>query len=209
MDRYEYARQLFVQEDEQLVHTREATVERGMPAINVKPDLGKLLHLLVKIAGARDILEIGALGGYSGIWLARALPEGGTLTSLEIEEEYANFAQSNLERAGLGDKVSYRVGHALESLKQLEAEGRRFDLFFIDADKDNYPHYLESAIRLSNPGALIIGDNVLRGDRVLDPSNTAPDVEGIRVFNRRLAEDERLESILLPLHDGLSIARVK
>lgn len=209
MDRNEYVNSLFVQEDEHLQHTRTATGEKGMPAINVKPELGKFLHLLVQISGAREVLEIGALGGYSGIWLTRALPENGRLTSLEIEQAYADFAKGNLERAGLGDKVSYRVGHALDSLKQLEAEGRRFDLFFIDADKENYPNYLEFAIRLANPGALICGDNVLWGDRVLDPANTEASTEAIREFNRRLAEDDRLDSILLPIHDGLAIARVK
>jgi caffeoyl-CoA O-methyltransferase len=198
----------FIQEDEVLREVRRKIVERDMPSISVAPELGKLLTLLVKTQGATSILEIGALGGYSGICLARGLQRGGKLVSLELNETFAEFARSNLVAAGLGDKVEYRVGPAAESLEQLEREGAKFDLFFIDADKPNYPTYLDYALRLANPGALIVADNVLLGDRVLDPDNPHPSPSAMREFNRRLQTDPRLEATLLSVHDGFAIARV-
>lgn len=207
--REQYVEELFVQEDEMLTAVRDSIVANGMPSISVSPELGKLLYLLVQTSGARRILEIGALGGYSGIWLTRGLPAGGKLTSLELEAKYAELAHANLQKAGRGDFVEYRVGAALDSLKQLAEEGAKFDFFFIDADKVNYPHYLEYAIRLSNQGAIITADNVLLGNRVLDEQEQGENVVAIRQFNETIANDPRLESILLPVRDGLAIARVK
>lgn len=207
--REQYVSDLFVQEDPTLKAVRESVVEHGMPSIWVSPELGKMLYLLVKMSGAKRVLEVGALGGYSGVWLTRGLPEGGKLTSLELQPEYAKLAHENLTKAGYGDKVEYRVGEALASLQQLVEEGQKFDFFFIDADKINYPNYLEYAIQLSNPGAIITGDNVLLGNRVLDPENTDQNTEAMREFNKRVATDPRLESVLLPVRDGLTIARVK
>jgi caffeoyl-CoA O-methyltransferase len=207
--REQYVFDLFVQEDPILKQVRDSVVENGMPSIWVSPELGKMLYLLVKMSGAKRVLEIGALGGYSGVWLTRGLPADGTLTSLELQPEYAKLAQENLTKAGRGDSVEYRVGEALDSLKQLVEEGQKFDFFFIDADKVNYPNYLEYAIQLSNPGAIITGDNVLLGNRVLDTENTDQNTEAMREFNKRVATDPRLESVLLPVRDGMSIARVK
>ncbi|MGZ4032011.1 MAG: O-methyltransferase [Tumebacillaceae bacterium] len=207
--REQYVADLFVQEDEMLSQVRASVVANGMPSIWVSPELGKMLYLLVKMSNSKRILEIGALGGYSGVWLTRGLPEDGKLISLELMPEYAKLAHENLTKAGRGHQVEYRVGEALDSLKQLLEEGQKFDFFFIDADKINYPNYLELAIQLSNPGAIITGDNVMLGNRVIDPENNDENTLAMREFNKRVATDERLESILLPVRDGLSIARVK
>jgi predicted O-methyltransferase YrrM len=208
MTREEYVLDI-VEEDEILQSVRRKIEERGIPAISVAPELGKLLTILVKTCGARRVLEIGALGGYSGICLARGLPDEGKLVSLELNEEYAAFAKSNLAAAGLGHKVEYRVGPAADSLAALAAEGQRFDFFFIDADKPNYPVYLQAAIGLANPGALIVADNVLLQDRVLDPDNHSPSPTAMRQFNAMLKADNRLEATLLPVRDGFAIARVR
>ncbi|WP_018130794.1 O-methyltransferase [Effusibacillus pohliae] len=185
------------------------TTARHVYWISVEPELGKLLTLLDKISGARRILEIGALGGYSAICLARGLADDGKIVSLELQQQYADLALTNMRRAGLADRVEYRIGPALDRLQELFDEGERFDFFLIDADKDNYPLYLEWALQLANPGAIITADNVLWKDRVLDPENRDKETEAVREFNRRLAADERLEALLLPICDGFAIARVK
>jgi predicted O-methyltransferase YrrM len=181
----------------------------NMPEVSIAPGYGKLLTMLVSLTGASQVLEIGALGGYSGICLARGLKDGGKLISLELKQEYADLACRHLTEAGLGDKVEYRIGEALDSLKLLETEGKRFDMVFIDADKGNYPNYLEWAIKLSNPGALIIGDNTLLHGRTMNPSANGNSVIQMRKFNERIMKDPRLEGVILPAYDGLAIARVK
>ena len=207
--REEYAQDLFVREDELLFAVRESITANGMPAISVPAELGKLLTLLVAMSGARNILEIGALGGYSGICLARGLTQGGRLTSLELHDKHAGLARANLARAGFSHAVEYRIGDARASLAALIEEGARYDFFFIDADKENYPHYLDYALRLASPSAIIAADNVLLGDRVLDPDIRDASVEAMREFNRRLAQDDRLDAMLLPIRDGFAVARVK
>ena len=186
----------------------------GLPEINVSPNEGKLLYLLAKIAGARRILEIGLLGGYSAMWLASALPTDGRLVSLEVDEKFAGVARQNLDRAGLLAQVTIRVGDARQSLDQLVRVGEPpFDLVFIDADKESYPVYLDFALRLTRPGSLILADNVIRDGRVTDAQATEPNIRATREFNRRLAAHPGLETILLPIMrdsiDGLAIARVK
>jgi predicted O-methyltransferase YrrM len=204
----QYAESLYAK-DQQLERVLETIRANGMPDISVKPGYGRLLTLLVKLSGARSVLEIGALGGYSGICLARGLAAGGRLTSLELREEYAQLAHANLREAGFGEQVEYKVGEALTSLEQLEAEGRSFDFFFIDADKGNYPHYLDWALRLGTSGAIVIGDNTLLHDKVMDPAEQGNNVRQMREFNRLMAEHPRLESTMLPAYDGLTIARIK
>lgn len=208
--REEYAESLFVQEDDVLKGVIESIAAKGMKQISVDPLAGKLLYLLIQISGAKRAVEIGALGGYSGVWMTRALPEGGRLVSLELLQEYADLAHENVKKAGRGDYVEYRVGPALDSLQQLEAEGQQFDLFFIDADKENYSNYLDMAIKLGHSGTLIIADNVLWSGRVLDPAHN-PDsgTQALAAFNKRVAEDDRLEAVLLPFADGILVARVK
>ncbi|WP_079908589.1 O-methyltransferase [Paenibacillus sp. 32352] len=198
-----------LEQDEQLEKVTKSIAESGMRDISVAKGYGKLLTLLVKMNGARNILEIGALGGYSGICLARGLGEQGKLYSLELKREYADLAHRNLTEVGLGDKVEYRVGEALDNLAQLEAEGHRFDLFFIDADKGNYPNYLEWAIKLANPGAVIVGDNTLLHGDSMNPEENGNRVIKMREFNEGITRDPRLEGVILPAYDGLAIARVR
>ncbi|GLX69299.1 O-methyltransferase [Paenibacillus glycanilyticus] len=196
-------------EDQDLIRTKQGIAERGMPDISIADGYGRLLTMLAKMNGAKTALEIGALGGYSGICIARGLAEGGLLTSLELKAEYAEVAKVHMTEAGLGDVVEYRIGDARESLVKLQEEGRKFDFFFIDADKEGYPLYLEHAIALSNPGAVIIGDNILLRGRTTDPAKEGPSVKAVRSFNQQIASDERLMSTVLPGYDGLAIAIVK
>ncbi|AEI40132.1 O-methyltransferase [Paenibacillus mucilaginosus] len=196
-------------EDPQLKRVKEGIAASGMRDISIEPGYGRLLTLLVGITGAKQVMEIGALGGYSGMCLVRGLPEEGRLVSLELNPDFAAVARRHLEEAGYGDRVEYRIGEALDSLKQLEEEGRRFDLFFIDADKGNYPNYLEWAIRLANPGALIVGDNLLMRGKTTNPEEKGNGVTRMREFNQMIAQDPRLEGVLLPAYDGLALARVK
>jgi len=184
--------------------------ERGMPDISVAPGYGRLLTLLVAATGARDLLEIGALAGYSGICLARGLPPAeGKLTSLELNAEYAELASAQLAEEGYAGRSEMIVGPAAESLAMLEREGRRFDFIFIDADKENYPLYLEYAIRLARPRAVIAADNTLLRGRTLNPSKQGPAVQAMREFNRAIARDPRLAAAHLPSFDGLALAAVK
>jgi caffeoyl-CoA O-methyltransferase len=207
----EYIEHLFGTSDEVLEATLRDSRRGGLPEINVSPNQGRLLRLLVEIAGARRILEIGALGGYSAIHLARGLPEDGELISLELDEHHADVARNNVERAGLSDIVEVRVGDAHRLLINLIENGEEpFDLVFIDADKEGYPDYLQASLRLVRPGSLILGDNTIRGGSVLDPQEET--ARATREFNRLVAEDPRLHGIVLPLIreriDGMTIARV-
>jgi caffeoyl-CoA O-methyltransferase len=195
--------------DDMLEKVKEGIRVHNMPEISIAAGYGRLLTMLVKMIGAKHVLEIGALGGYSGICLARGLEAGGKLVSLELKQEFADIAKLHMTEAGLGEQVEYRIGEALDQLKKLEEEGMKFDFFFIDADKVNYPNYLDWAIRLANPGALIVGDNTLMHGRVPDPSITKTSVQSMREFNRKIAEDPRLESTVLPAYDGLAIARYR
>ncbi|MWC28889.1 O-methyltransferase [Paenibacillus sp. MMS18-CY102] len=196
-------------EDEQWTKVREQLAANGMPDISVEPGYGRLLTLLVRASGVQDALEIGALGGYSGICLARGIREGGSLVSLELKAEFAEVAKRNMEAAGFGDAVEYRIGDAMQSLEQLAEEGRKFDFFFIDADKGGYPAYLEWAIKLARPGAVIAADNTLLRGKTIDMSRTGPSVLAIRAFNEAIANDERLIGAMLPSYDGLALAVVK
>lgn len=209
LNQEEYSEQLYT-EDHLLLEVKDAIRDAGMPEVSIAPGYGRLLGMLVSLSRSTRILEIGALGGYSGICLSRGLAPGGKLTSLELKTEYAELARRHLERAGFGAAaVEYRIGPALESLKGLEAEGAKFDFFFIDADKENYPNYLEYAIRLAKPGAIIAGDNIFLRGRTLNTEKNGPAVQAMRRFNEMIATDERLNSTLLPAYDGLALAVVK
>ncbi len=206
-----YIEGLFAPPDPALENALRRSHEAGLPEINVSPNGGKLLQLLAEIAGAKRALEIGTLGGYSTIHLARALPEGGTLISLELNERYAEVARENIAEAGLGDRVEVQVGDARELLAgMVESGSGPFDLTFIDADKVSYPEYLEWALRLSRPGSLILADNTIRGGSVIDAEEES--TRATRKFNEALAKDPRLSALILPLIrervDGLAIARV-
>jgi caffeoyl-CoA O-methyltransferase len=197
------------EEDAVLARVKEVIIVHNMPEISIAPGYGRLLTMLVTMIGAKRVLEIGALGGYSGICLARGLQEGGKLISLELKQDFADVAKQNVTDAGLGEFVEYRIGEALTHLNELLEQGERFDFFFIDADKVNYPNYLELAIQLANPGAIIAGDNTLMRGKVVDEKQTKASVQAMRTFNQRIATDARLESTILPAYDGLALARVK
>ncbi|SEN06024.1 O-methyltransferase [Lihuaxuella thermophila] len=205
----EYVRSLFGKEDDVLKSIAPGLEERDMPQISVPPEVGKTLYLLAKMSGAKRVLEIGALGGYSTIWLARALPESGKVVSLEISQKHADFAAENVAKAGLKERVTFLVGDAMQSLDTLARKGERFDFFFIDADKPNYINYLEKVIQLSEPGAVITADNLFQHGRIFDDQDQAPSPRTIRQFNEQIANDPRLESMLLTIGDGLGVCRVK
>lgn len=207
----DYVADLYAPPDEALTAALWESEKAELPEISVSASQGKLLQMLVEISGARRILEIGTLGGYSTIHFARGLPDDGYLISLELEESHAEVARMNVDRAGLSDKVEIRVGDARESLARIVASGEGpFDLVFIDADKEGYPEYLDWSLRLSRPGTLILGDNAIREGSVMDPDD--PISRAMREFNEKLAKDPRLSSLILPLIreriDGLAIARV-
>ncbi|CAH0281934.1 Putative O-methyltransferase MSMEG_5073/MSMEI_4947 [Peribacillus sp. Bi96] len=205
-----YIDSVFNNQDDLLEEVISSIKENGMPSISVSPSSGKLLTMLISISGAKNVLEIGALGGYSGICLARGFGKEGKLTSLELEERYAKLAQSNLSKTGFGDQVSYITGAALQSLEKLVNDNKRFDFFFIDADKDNYENYLHYCIKLAESGSLIISDNVLAGGSVADQSAKPKQyTELMKKFNETVANHPQLESLLIPIGDGLTISKVK
>jgi len=191
-----------------------ANHDQGLPAIDVSPAQAKLLSLLARMQGAKKILEIGTLGGYSTIWMARALPVGGKIVTLELDPHHAKVARSNFERAGVSERVELRVGPALQSLAALNAENAGpFDVIFIDADKPNNPHYLSWAIRLSRPGTVIICDNVIRDGAVLDEDGQDANVEGARAAFSFIGGDKRLQATAIQTvgakgYDGFAIAIV-
>ncbi|MEV5430973.1 O-methyltransferase [Streptomyces sp. NPDC052701] len=201
-------------DDDALEAALRDSAAAGLPAINVTAAQGKLLQLLAQIQGARHILEIGTLGGYSTIWLGRALPAGGRLVSLEHNPRHAEVATRNIARAGLAELVEVRVGPALESLPELADENPPpFDLVFIDADKASNPHYVEWALKLTGAGSLIIVDNVVRGGRVADADSTEPDVRGTRAAIEMIGSHPRLSGTAVQTvggkgYDGFALARV-
>jgi predicted O-methyltransferase YrrM len=186
----------------------------GLPAIQVSPTQGKMLQLLAQLQGARAILEIGTLGGYSTIWLARALPAGGRLITLEADPKHAGVARANLARAGFADLVEVRTGPAQDTLLQIAAEGRGpFDVIFIDADKQSYPGYFTWALKLSRRGSLIIADNVVRNGAVIDGANSDPGVQGIRRMNEMVSAEPRVSATAIQTvggkgYDGFMLALV-
>jgi predicted O-methyltransferase YrrM len=217
MDRY-IGDQL-LPEDPVLEAAIAASDAAGLPPIAITPPQGKLLELLVRIHGARRILELGTLGGYSTIWLARGLPAGGSIVTLELDPHHAEVASANLARAGLTETVQLRVGPALQTLPELLAEDAGpFDLIFIDADKGNYPGYLEWSLKLSRPGSVIIGDNVVRSGVILDPDGYDPrlgegGVRAVRRFYELLAAEPGVSATVIQTvgdkgHDGFAVALV-
>jgi len=195
--------------------TLRANVAAGLPAIDVAPTEGKFLYLLAKIRGAKRILEIGTLGGYSTIWLARALPAGGLLVTLEVSAKHAEVAAANLTRAAFSSVVEIRLGPGLDSLARLYAEGAApFDFIFIDADKPNNPGYLEGALRLSRSGTVIVVDNVVRDGEVADSASRDASVQGVRRLFALMAADSRLDATALQTvgskgYDGFALAVVR
>ncbi len=210
----DYCDGLLIGADPVLAAARAAATAAGLPEIAVSPSQGKFLHLLARIAGARRVLEIGALGGYSTIWMARALPADGSLISLEANPKHLDVARANIARAGFANQVEFRLGAALDTLPRLEAEAAGpFDFIFIDADKPNIPNYVAWALRLARVGAVIVVDNVIRDGRVADGSSADPDVQGVRRLNALLASEKRLSATTLQTvgskgYDGFTLALV-
>lgn len=204
----QFLRDRFHQDDGALQELQAAAVAAGIPAISIGPEQGKFLQMMVTLTGARKILEIGTLGGYSGAWMARGLPAGGKLISLELEAKHADFTRSQWARLGLADKTEIRVGPASKTLPGLAGEAP-FDLVFIDADKQGYVDYLQYALEYSRPGTVILGDNVELGGRLLEPAGQeSAYVQGMLRFLERLATDDRLQSTVVPYADGLAMAVV-
>ncbi|MEH7350354.1 O-methyltransferase [Gottfriedia acidiceleris] len=210
----EYFIEKLIPNDPILENVLLANYHAGLPSIDVSPTQGKLLYLLAKIKSAKNILEIGTLGGYSSIWLARALPEDGKLTTLEISDEHAKVAKQNIIEAKLQDKVEIMIGKALDTLPTLKESKSSFDFIFIDADKPNNPHYLKWALKLANSGALIIVDNVVRNGEVIYETNQDESVKGVRQLMDLLASDPRIDSTAIQTvglkgFDGFVIGVVK
>ncbi|MEM7011309.1 MAG: O-methyltransferase [Verrucomicrobiota bacterium] len=211
----EYFVDLIHQPDSGLEAALTTSAAAELPEIQVSEPLGKFLNLLARIRGARRILELGTLGGYSTIWLAKALPRDGKLITLESEVRHAEVARGNLDRAGLGSLAEIGVGAALDSLRQLLAdEVEPFDLVFVDADKDNYPNYLPLILDLSRPGTVLVADNVVRKGAVLDPNDPDAYVQGVRRFNELLANEPRVDATVLQTvgakgYDGFVIGIVR
>ncbi|HEX3436116.1 MAG TPA: O-methyltransferase [Pseudacidobacterium sp.] len=209
-----YIDSLLTPSDPALDAAIEAIVDAGMPTISVTPSQGKLLHLLARSHGAKKILEIGTLGGYSTIWMARALPKNGLLVTLEADDKHARVAAANIARAGLSEIVDLRKGKALNALPKLADEGiGPFDLIFIDADKRNNPRYFEWALKLSRPGSLIIVDNVVRDGEILDAKSADPDIQGTRKMLEMMASEPRViptgvQTVGSKGYDGFAIALV-
>ncbi|MEU9550975.1 O-methyltransferase [Streptomyces werraensis] len=214
VDDYFTGRLLDDDPDEALAAALRESDAAGLPPIAVSPLQGKLLRLLARLQGARRVLEIGTLGGYSTIWLGRALPADGRLVTLEYDPRHAEVALRNIARAGLAEQVEVRVGPALESLPKLaDEQPPPFDLVFIDADKANNAHYVEWALHLTAAGSLIVLDNVVRGGRVADPDKTDPDVVGTRAALEMFGTHPRLDATAVQTvgakgHDGFALARV-
>jgi predicted O-methyltransferase YrrM len=201
-----------IAQDDSLSSALKASDDAGLPAINVTPSQGKLLNILARIHGAQRILEIGTLGGYSTIWMAQALPPNGRMVSLEFDPHHAEVATANLKLAGLSGKVEVRVGAALDSLPALENEPP-FDIVFIDADKENNPHYFEWALKLTHPGSLIIIDNVVRGGAVVDAESEDPNILGVRKVLDMIGAEPRVTGTAIQTvgskgYDGLAIVLV-
>lgn len=199
----DYIASLFAREDELLISLREEADRNGLPPISISPDEGRLLQVLLRAIGAKRVLEVGTLGGYSAIWMARALPSDGELLSIELDPDHAAFATRYITRAGLDSMVRIRVGRALEVLPALD--GQLFDAVFLDADKEPLPTYLDWALRLVRPGGLIMADNALWGGKVIDPNVDDAATRAVREFNQRFATEPRLTGIVVPTHDGVAI----
>lgn len=203
----DYTRELFAPEDDLLRSIRTQIETRNWPAIQVSPEEGRTLQVLLRAVGARRVVELGTLAGYSAVWIARALPSDGRLITIEKEPEYAAFAREAMRRGGLETVVEVREGPARRVLEEIATLGP-FDALFVDADKKGYPRYLEWGLAHVRPGGLILADNAYWGGAVADPAAGDPETRGVREYNRRAAEDPRLASVLLPVRDGLALSVV-
>ena len=210
----QYVSDVLVGHDPALEEALAESSKAGLPAINVAPNQGKMLMLFARMLGARRILEIGTLGGYSTIWLARGLAPGGRVVTLEADAKHAEVARRNLDRAGVSDRVEIVLGKALETLPGIEAQGGGpYDLFFIDADKASIPDYFQWSLKLSRPGSLIVVDNVVREGAVIQSDSTDESVRGVRRFNELVAAEPRvtattIQTVGIKKYDGFAMVLV-
>ncbi len=210
-----YISHLLAHEDEALQNVVPTLEKEGIPQISVSANQGKFLQVLMISCGAKRVLELGTLGGYSTIWMARALPEEGKIITVELEEHHASVAQKNIDAAGVSGKVEIRTGKALEVLsKMIAAKEEPFDFIFIDADKAPYADYFRLAMKLAKKGTVIVCDNVIRDGKVLDENSTDPNVKGVQRLNQMLSENDKVVATILQTvgvkeHDGMAIAVVK
>ncbi len=209
-----YLSEIFALEDSVLKETESSIVKNGMPEHSVSPNQGQFLYLLANMCNAKNIIEIGTLGGYSTIWLGRAIHGQGKVISIEIEENFAEVAKRNIEKAGLTDCVEVKTGNALDILHQIDLKGEPVDLFFMDADKPNYVAYFDWALQHARKGSLIIADNVIRDGKILDENSTDEKVMGVRAYTKMLAQNDNVTSSVLQQigikeYDGIAISLVK
>lgn len=210
----QYIGNLFRDEDDCLKATAQSIIDSGIPQISISPNQGKFLHILARLANAKKILEVGTLGGYSTIWMARALPKDGKLITIEIDKKHAEVAKENFNRCGLSAKIDVRLGKAIDVLPILEQEGAGpFDMIFIDADKPPYTEYFQWALKLSRPGTLIIADNVVREGKILLEESPDEMVAGVKRFNKYLSECKDITATIFQTvgakeHDGMAICIV-
>jgi len=208
---YNYIVDIFAKEDNVLKRVVEETKSQDFPLIQISPENGKFLYMLIKMIHAKHVLEIGTLTGYSSIWMARALPDEGKATTLEISPEHAAEAKKNFKLAGLDNKIELILGNAMETLDKLSndsGEQTKFDFVFIDADKEGYPAYFDKVIQMVNKGGLITADNTLRDGEVVK-KDVNEGTKAVQLFNKKVASDPRVESLLVPISDGLTICWVK
>ena len=209
-----YLSEIFSLEDRILKETESSIVENGMPEHSVSSNQGQFLYLLAKMCNAKNIIEIGTLGGYSTIWLGRAINGLGKVISIEIEKDFAEVAKRNIEKAGLTNCVEIKTGNALDLLNQIDLKGKPIDMFFMDADKSNYVTYFDWALKNARKGSLIIADNVIRNGKVLNKNSTDEKVVGVRAYNQMLAKNDKVVSSVLQQvgikdYDGIAISLVK
>jgi len=206
---FQFVVEHFCNQDPVFAEVSKSILDRGLPDISLNPVAGKLLTLLTKMTNAERVLEIGSLAGYSGVCLAKGMREDGEFVALELNADYARMAEGFVRKVGFKGNIRYLVGPALDGLRTLKAEGKTFDLMFIDADKEHYPDYLLGSLELARAGSVIVADNALWKGKVFDPAQIGADTEGVRAFNRMLQEHPRLDSLVLPFGDGLALAFVR
>jgi predicted O-methyltransferase YrrM len=206
---FQFVVEHFCNQDPVFAEVSKSILDRGMPDISLNPVAGKLLTLLTKMTNAERVLEIGSLAGYSGVCLAKGMREDGEFVALELNADYARMAEGFVRKVGFKGNIRYLVGPALDGLRTLKAEGKTFDLMFIDAAKEHYPDYLLGSLELARAGSVIVADNALWKGKVFDPAQRGADTEGVRAFNRMLQEHPRLDSLVLPFGDGFALAFVR
>ncbi|RDD63882.1 O-methyltransferase [Ferruginivarius sediminum] len=206
---HRYLQEMSLREPQVLARLRQETARLDDPDMQIGPEQGQFMHLLVQLTGARRLIEIGTFTGYSSTWMALAMPEGGRIVTCDVSEDYTRIARRYWAEAGVTNKIDLRLAPALQTLDGLIAEGgrERYDFAFIDADKENYDGYYERCLTLIRPGGLVAVDNVLWGGSVVDPDRHEESVEAIRAFNAKLRDDERITLSMLPIGDGLTLAR--